>query len=153
MSRPSRDQYFLRIAEVVATRSTCQRRQVGCVLVDKHGHVLATGYNGVPSGMPHCRDNGDTTCPGRGAKSGTNLDKCQAIHAEQNALIQLADANQVDTVYCTVTPCMHCIKMLMNTSAKRLVYINRYPHPTVQAMWEDSGREWVCGKWEDSNAQ
>ena len=79
------DDYFLKMAELAALRSTCARRQVGCVLVDSNNHVAATGYNGVPKGFVHCLD---VPCIGADAQSGTRLDECYAVHAEMNALLQ-----------------------------------------------------------------
>lgn len=124
MSRPSKDVYFLRMALLVATRGTCARRQVGCVLVNERGHVLSTGYNGVASGMTHCTD---TRCPGARETSGNGLDKCQAIHAEQNALLQCKDVWSISKCYVTCSPCIHCVKLLMNTSCREVVFGAEYP--------------------------
>jgi len=85
--RPTQDEYFLKMAELVSTRATCARRKVGCVLVNSRKHILATGYNGVASGMPHCIDE---PCPGANYPSGEGLDKCEAIHAEQNAFASMS---------------------------------------------------------------
>ena len=92
--RPTWDVHFLSIAKTVAEMSTCFRRQVGCVLVDQHKVILATGFNGVPSKFEHCRDNPGHECPGANAPSGTNLDACQAILAEQNALLHCPDVRR-----------------------------------------------------------
>lgn len=116
-SRPHVDKYFLQMAKLVAQRSTCRRRQVGCVLVDSDNHVVATGYNGVPTKFPHCLD---IPCEGATAPSGESLDKCLAVHAEQNALLQLR-SNDWLTAYLTVTPCITCSKMLANSRVKRIV--------------------------------
>ena len=113
--RQPADFYFLRMALLVSERGTCVRRKVGCILVNKKNHVLATGYNGNPSGFSHCLDN---PCKGANSTSGKDLDKCEAIHAEQNALLQCKDVYDIHTVYCTVSPCIHCVKLLLNTSAK-----------------------------------
>lgn len=145
--RPDTNHYFLEIAAVVATRSTCLRRHVGCVLVDNRNHILATGYNGVPSGMPHCNkyDQFDAigypfACDGASAKSGEKLDACMAIHAEANALLQCPDVYAIETAYCTTMPCVHCIKLLLNTSCKRIVYIEDYPHSEAKQLWLTQGR-------------
>jgi dCMP deaminase len=146
MSRPDKDTYFLQMAKLVATRSTCLRRQVGAVAVNSLGHVLATGYNGVPAGEPHCNhyDEFDVTgyphaCEGACSKSGTNLDGCGALHAEWNMLIQVKDAQSIDTVYCTTAPCVTCTKMLMNTSAKRIIFCDDYPGSDQNMVrWERS---------------
>ena len=116
-SRPHIDNYFLQMAELVAQRSTCRRRQVGCVLVDSDSHVVATGYNGVPTNFTHCLD---VPCEGATAPSGESLEKCLAVHAEQNAFLQLR-SNDWLTAYLTVTPCITCAKMLANSRVKRIV--------------------------------
>lgn len=162
--RPSREQYFLRMASLAATRGTCFRRQVGCILVNERGHVLATGYNGVAAGLPHCNEGkigeaprvGDQTfdimpinypnvCKGAMAPSGTNLEACEAIHAEQNALLQCRDAYEIHTCYVTHSPCVTCVKLLMNTSCKRIIFIDRYAHDEqARRLWQmsDPGKVW-----------
>jgi dCMP deaminase len=122
--RISLDESFMTTAFVLSMRSTCQRRRVGCVLIDEHKHIIATGYNGVPSGAPHCIDGG---CAGVGLNSGDGLDRCESIHAEQNALLQCSNVMNIHTVYTTTFPCMHCFKMIANTGCKRLVYYEDYP--------------------------
>jgi len=137
MERISKDEYFSELAILVSRRGTCARRLVGCVLVCSRGHVLATGYNGVPSGHVHCID---SRCPGADFPSGTGLDKCEAIHAEQNALLQCQDVNQIDTAYVTAMPCMTCTKLLLNTSCKRIIYTEPYPHEEARQLWTKNGR-------------
>lgn len=122
--RISFDDAFMGVAYVLSLRSTCIRRNVGCVLIDKRNHILATGYNGNAAGDPHCIDK---PCAGANLASGTGLDRCEAIHAEQNALEQCSNVWAIETLYCTTIPCMHCAKMLRNTSLKRVVYIDSYP--------------------------
>jgi dCMP deaminase len=139
------------MAQLVASRSTCLRRSVGCVLVNARGHVLATGYNGVAAGDPHCNfhDEFDVTgfpyaCEGAHAKSGTALDACGAIHAEQNALLQCRDVFEIDTCYCTASPCVTCTKLLKNTSCRRIVFVEAYPHGDARELWLlRSDREWT----------
>lgn len=137
--RPSADAYFLAIAFLAATRGTCIRRRVGCVLVNERRHILATGYNGVARGRVHCIS---SPCAGSNFASGHGLDKCEAIHAEQNALLQCRDVYAVDTVFCTHSPCITCTKLLLNTGAKRIVFANEYPHAEARAMWMGDGRKW-----------
>lgn len=159
--RIGRDEWGLRLAEVTALRGTCLRRQVGCVLVDIDGHVLATGYNGVPKGEPHCNDvtwhdpsmSGGlefvqfrhlNACPGAHKPSGTGLTECEAVHAEMNAISQCRDVRLVNTVYVTASPCADCVKALMNTGAKRVVFREPYPHTVARDRWLRNGtREWV----------
>lgn len=147
MGKLSKEEYFVALAQLVASRGTCVRRKVGCVLTNKHGHVLATGYNGIPMGMVHCLDQpcGEASA----SASGDDLDKCEAmsrwysctIHAEANALLQCRNVYEIDTCYTTTFPCIHCIKLLANTSCKRIVYVNIYPGSEVNKMtkyWEET---------------
>lgn len=140
MSRKSKDQYFTEMALLTASRATCARRQVGCVLTDNDGHVLSTGYNGVPAGMPHCID---SPCAGANKPSGTGLELCQAVHAEQNALLQCPDVKRIHTAYCTASPCMTCVKLLMNTGCQRIVFSEEYPHSEAKDFWLSMNREWI----------
>jgi dCMP deaminase len=151
MTRPTREQWAMEIAKVTAQRSTCCRRSVGCVLVNARGHLLSTGYNGVAAGMQHCDEplvgTGATfypnACPGAHSPSGTNLDGCHALHAEQNALLQCRDIYQIDTAYVTTAPCMTCTKLLLNTSCKEIMYIDDYPQAEAsKTLWESAGRVW-----------
>lgn len=165
MSRLSVDHWAMQLAGACAQRSTCLRRAVGCVLLDEDNHVLATGYNGVASGLPHCNEAAvmgtgrkflgqrnvevldkakvfPHACPGAQASSGTQLDGCHAIHAEQNALLQCRDVREIHTCYCTTSPCMTCVKLLLNTGCRRIVFRDEYPHTEARALWEASGRAW-----------
>lgn len=135
--RPDRDEYFLAMAALVSLRATCKRRRVGCVLVDSNRFVLATGYNGVARGRPHCLDE---PCSGADLPSGMGLDLCQAIHAEQNAMLQCKDTQAIDTAYITVSPCVTCVKLLMNTSCKRIVFIENYTQLAAREIWKG---EWI----------
>lgn len=123
--RADTHKFYMKLAFFFATRSTCARRNVGCVMVDQRNHVLSTGYNGVASGQAHCR--GGKKCPGADAKSGTQLDACYALHAEQNAFLQCRDVHSIETIYVTAFPCVTCTKLIMNTSCKHIVYTEPYP--------------------------
>lgn len=140
--RPSRDVWGLDLATLVAQRATCARRQVGCVLVNKQGHILATGYNGPPRGFQHCTH--ETPCAGAALPSGTGLEACEAVHAEQNAMLQCRDVELIDTCYVTTAPCVTCTKLLLNTSCRRIVFVNDYPHSSASFyLWvKCGGREW-----------
>ena len=108
MTRPSWDEYFMEIAHLVKKRATCLRRQVGAVLV-KDKNILATGYNGTPSGIEHCLDRGCLR-EQMGIPSGERHEICRGLHAEQNAIIQAAKhGTNIDgaTLYCTNQPCVH----------------------------------------------
>ena len=137
-SRPHWDEYFSAIATVVASRSTCGRRAVGAVLVDKNKRIIGTGYNGVARGLEHCTR---IACPGALHKSGEGLDECEAIHAEANALVNCTDHMAIETIYCTSAPCIGCTKLLMNTTCNRIVFIEDYPK-NGRLLWEKLGREW-----------
>lgn len=136
--RPTKDEVYLQMTDTIATRSTCPRRQVGCIIVDKNGRILSTGYNGVAAGRPHCNEG--RACPGAGLSSGTGLDACEAIHAEQNAILLLPDPKLADTIYVSAFPCASCMKLLLGTSAKRIVYRQEYAHPESHAWWAEAGR-------------
>lgn len=137
--RPSIDATFLDIVKVLAKRSTCARRAVGALTVDFNHNVLSTGYNGVAKGMVHCTSK---KCPGADAPSGTKLDACLAIHAESNALLQCPDVMNIHTIYVTASPCINCTKLLLNTSCRRIVFLEKYPHGEAKDLWESAGREW-----------
>ncbi len=148
MDRIGLDEYFLRMATLASLRSTCARRHTGCVLVDREKHVAATGYNGVPVGFPHCR--GGERCSGAVAVPGESLDACLAVHAEANALLQCRDPYSLATAYCTDSPCMHCVKLLLNTSVQRVVFTRGYPHRDAPGLWtRQPGRTWehVMLRW------
>lgn len=152
-TRPLIVQYGLALARVASTRSTCLRRSVGCVLLDDRGRVLSIGYNGVPSGCPHCNEvtqnvNGTeiygNACPGARSASGTHLDDCYAIHAEQNALLQCRDPDSVVTCCVTTSPCVMCVKLLLNLPVcKTIAFLDEYTQPSAKQLWEQSGRLWV----------
>lgn len=138
--RPDSDDYFLQMAKLVAQRATCARRAVGCVLVNLQGHVLATGYNGVCRGEIHCTD---VPCPGAQQPSGQGLHLCQAIHAEQNALLQCRDINEIHAAYCTASPCIQCMRLLANTSVQRIVFLEEYPHAESRGLAAAHFIDWV----------
>lgn len=137
--RPDVHETWLMVANVIAGRGTCIRRRVGCVLVDRAGCIASSGYNGPGPGQPHCIDH---PCPGSGHASGTGLGECEAIHAEQNALITCKDHSQIETVYSTAAPCVHCTKMLLRTPATAVYFIEPYAN-SGQMLWERAGRKWI----------
>jgi dCMP deaminase len=138
--RPDWDEYFLRIAEVVAQRSTCGRRAVGCVLVDGYNNIISTGYNGPGAGLPNCSD--ESPCEAMSLVSGFEKDfKCQAVHAEANALIFCMMPRNLRACYVTTAPCVKCTNMLLNTPCERVVAreIN-VRHVAAIKLWESRGR-------------
>jgi dCMP deaminase len=137
--RPDIDTYFMSMAVLASSRASCSRRKVGCILTNQRNHVLATGYNGPASGQPNCQEH---PCAGVGLPSGEGLNLCEAIHAEQNALLQCRDVWSIHTAYCTASSCITCTKLLLNTSCQRIVFIEEYPHPEAKELWTRAGREW-----------
>jgi len=142
MSRPSWDEYFLKIAMLVSERSTCLRHHVGAVIV-KNKRILTTGYNGAAAGIKDCIERGCLRNE-RGIESGTRHEICRAIHAEQNAIIQ-GGLHGVDirdsTIYCTHTPCILCAKMLVNAGVKRFVTYADYPDTDALELFKEAGIE------------
>lgn len=118
MRRISKNKYFMDLAKLVAKRSTCLHRQVGCVLVDENDNILSTGYNGPPRGQDHCE-----TCL---KEETNNIHYCRAVHAEQNALLQCKDVMKIKKAYITDSPCNSCIKLFLNTSCEEIIYLKEY---------------------------
>ena len=141
-SRLSADEYFLKIASVVAERATCQRHHVGAVTV-RDKHILSTGYNGAPAGAKDCLELGCLRDE-LGIPSGTRHEICRGIHAEQNTIIQ-ASLHGVSiegaTVYCTHTPCVLCAKMLVNAKIKRFVTFGKYDDDSFLKLFREAGIE------------
>lgn len=138
-SRPSWDEYFISIVEDVATRSTCRRRKVGAILV-KDKRIIATGYNGGPTGLAHCLDIGCLR-EKLGIPSGQQHELCRGVHAEQNAIIQAARYGvhtDGSTLYCTTQPCVQCTKMLLNAGVKEIVYEEGYPDELSKQLLDES---------------
>lgn len=125
--RPSLDEYFMKMAYLASTRSTCLRRKVGAVIV-KDKRVLSTGYNGAPKGLPHCEEVGcireDKDIP-----TGERHELCRGVHAEQNAIIQAAvfgTSIEDGKIYTTNHPCVVCAKLLINANISEIIYDNDY---------------------------
>jgi dCMP deaminase len=131
----------MQLAEVAATRTTCIRKGVGCVLADGLGRVLAIGYNGVASGQPHCNEATSFKYQGFDAASVAvhghacightrpfgEPTNCEAVHAEQNAILQCKDTDAIYTAYVTTAPCKPCVKLLLNTGCCCIVFLNGHP--------------------------
>lgn len=140
MSRPAWEEYFMEIAVLVSKRSTCRRRHVGAVLV-KDKRILATGYNGAPSGLRHCLDIGclreDLEIP-----SGERHELCRGLHAEQNVIIQAAYHGVLireATLYCTNLPCSICTKMIINAGIVEILYLDGYADTMTKDMLDEAG--------------
>lgn len=137
--RPSWETYFMDICILVAKRSTCLRRSVGAIVV-KNKRILATGYNGAPSGVAHCIETG---CMRENLKvpSGERHELCRGIHAEQNAIIQAAFHGvsiEGATLFCTNLPCSICTKMIINAGIKKIYYLNGYADPMSKDMLREA---------------
>jgi dCMP deaminase len=139
LSRPSWNEYFMSITRIVAKRSTCLRRKVGAILV-KDKRILATGYNGAPSGLRHCEEVGclreNTSVP-----SGERHELCRGLHAEQNAIIQAAYHGfsiRGATLYCTNKPCVICSKMLINAGIRKILYEDGYDDELADQMLREA---------------
>ncbi len=144
VERPSWTAYFMGIADLVATRSTCIRRKVGAILV-KDRRILCSGYNGAPSNVAHCTESG---CLRDQMKipSGEKHELCRGVHAEQNAIIQAAYHGisvNGSTLYCTDQPCSICTKMLINAGIISVHFRNKYNDPISTKMMEEAGVELI----------
>jgi dCMP deaminase len=144
--RPTWHQYFLTITRNVAERSTCTRAKVGAVIV-RDKNILATGYNGAPAGLPHCLDVGCLVYTSR-TPSGENEENCfRTIHAEINAIAQAAKngASIRDAdIYITHTPCIHCVKVLINTGIRRIFYEREYKRATIEELLRGGRIQMEC---------
>lgn len=134
----------MEMCDVVAKRSTCLRRQVGAVVVNDK-RILATGYNGAPSGLRHCDEVGCLRQQ-QGVASGDKLEMCRGLHAEQNAIIQAAlygISLRNSVIYTNLEPCVTCSKMIINAGISRVVFRDPYPHSLAHELLREAGVE-VC---------
>ena len=150
IERPSFEQWALDIAQIVATRATCVRRSVGAVLLNGRGRILATGYNGRAAGLAHCaehpcgRRSRPFVLPGAEAVAHPETDVCEAVHAEQNALLSCHEVRDIETCVVTVSPCFNCTKLLLNTGTKRIVFGGFHSdHGKSERLWVSAGRAWI----------
>jgi dCMP deaminase len=142
--RPDWEEYFMEIARVVATRSSCLRRQVGAVVV-KNRQILATGYNGVPRGLAHCDERGCLRDQ-LGIPSGERHELCRGLHAEQNAVIQAAYhgvAINGSEIYATLQPCVSCAKTLVNAGIVAVYFCGVYPDDLSMDVFKEAGTRLV----------
>jgi dCMP deaminase len=157
MRRLSWDEYFMQIARLVSQRSTCQRRNIGAVMV-KDKRILATGYNGPPTKTAHCTEKGCLRTK-LNIPSGEKHELCRGLHAEQNAIIQagLYGINLKGAVlYCTHQPCIVCAKMLINAGIKKVVFEGNYPDELAKEMLAEAKIEMALfrsqkERWGDAN--
>ena len=142
--RPSWENYFMGITELVAKRSTCRRRSVGAIIV-KDKRILTTGYNGAPSGIRHCLEVGCLR-EQLNVASGERHELCRGIHAEQNAIIQAAfhGVSIKDAIlFCTNLPCSICAKMVINAGIKKIYYRSGYADALSENMLQEASIEMV----------
>jgi dCMP deaminase len=131
MNRPSWDEYFMSIAYNVAERSNCVRRQIGAVIV-RERNIISTGYNGTPTGVKNCFEGGCPRCAGT-APSGTSLDTCLCVHAEENAICFAARhgaRTEGGILFSTTRPCFGCLKDSIQAGISRIVYVEPYDYET-----------------------
>lgn len=146
--RPSWDEYFMDIVELVKKRSTCLRRQVGALIV-KDKRILATGYNGAPVGCKHCEEIGCLRDK-LNIPSGQRHEICRAAHAEQNAIVQAAYSGtsvKDSTMYVTTQPCVLCAKLIINAGITKIVFKGDYPDRLAMELLQEAGVRVV--KYED----
>jgi len=139
IKRPDWTEYFMDITRLIARRSTCIRRQVGAIVV-KDKRILATGYNGVPTGLAHCEDVGCIR-EQNNIPSGQRHELCRGLHAEQNVIIQAAfhgiSINGA-TLFCTTLPCSICLKMLINSGITSIIYEQGYPDALAESLLKEA---------------
>lgn len=129
MAKPGWHEYYLDICVQVARRSSCVKRQNGCVVV-KDNRIVSTGYNGTPRGVPNCNEGGCARCNDPSIPSGTRLDECLCSHSEENAVVQAAYHGvslKGATIYTQISPCIWCAKMIINSGITKVVYLSQYP--------------------------
>jgi dCMP deaminase len=145
LNRPEWNEYFMEIAHVVKTRGNCSRRQVGAIAV-RDRKILSTGYNGTPRGIKNCCDGGCARCSSD-APSGSGLGECTCCHAEENTIVQAAYHGiqlKDSTLYCTLSPCLLCAKMIINAGIVKVYYAEEYKFSQqTKALFEEAGVECI----------
>ena len=152
--RPSWDEYFMAIAEVVASRSVCLRHNIGAVIVNRDRQILSTGYNGPPRGMKHCAERGGCIRERNGVASGTRQEYCFGLHAEQNAIVQAGREGirlLGSILYCTYQPCSLCARMIVNAGIREVHFLADYPDELTQTILTEGGV--TCVKWDGPTAE
>lgn len=144
IERPSWNEYFFNILEVVKTRSSCLRRQIAAIAV-RDKRILATGYNGAPTGIRHCVDRGGCMRELQNIPSGSQQEKCMAIHAEENLIVQAAVHGislKGCEIYCTHQPCIMCARKIISIQPRGLYYMNHYPDQDAFDLFNEVGEYW-----------
>ncbi len=134
------DEVYLEMALALAQRSTCLDKKVGCIIINSMNEIIASGYNGAPRGELHCISLNFCI-----KDKYNNPDLCPSAHAEQNALLQCRVPEKIHTIYLTLSPCVSCIRIIMNTPCKKIVFLHEHRHPHAKDMWlnKGKGREWI----------
>jgi dCMP deaminase len=152
--RPTWQHYFMEMAVLAASRSTCLRRQVGAVLV-KDNQILSTGYNGSPKGIAHCAEVGCLR-EQNAIPSGQMHELCRGVHAEQNAIIQAGingTSTKGATIYCTHQPCSICARLIINAEIKTVYVANTYPDKLAEQLFREAGVELIHYRVSDGKIQ
>lgn len=136
-SRISKRKAYIEIAVTLSRRSTCLDKRVGCVITNRKNEIIASGYNGAPRGELHCISLGYCI-----KEAFHDLNRCPSAHAEQNALLQCRVPEQIHTIYTTLSPCISCIRIIMNTPCKKIVFLHEHRHSYAKNMWIHKGGEW-----------
>lgn len=141
------DSRFMEMADLIGSWSSCfqENRQVGAVIV-KDKRIITTGYNGAPSGVKSCKEKGECLRKKLNIASGTRLESCYAVHAEQNAIAQAAKLGECvegATIYVTHQPCTICTKMIINSGIKKVIYKNGYPDEFSKVLLQEAGVELI----------
>ncbi|TKJ30861.1 MAG: cytidine deaminase [Chloroflexi bacterium B3_Chlor] len=147
--RPSWDEYFISIAQVVASRSVCLRHKIGAMIVDDDKQILSTGYNGPPRGMRHCADRAACIREKGGIASGMQQEYCFGLHAEQNTIVQAAREGirlLGSTLYCTYKPCSLCARMIVNAGIGEVHFMADYPDDLRLTILTEGGVTYI--KWD-----
>ncbi len=132
--RLPKEQVYLEMAVKLAHRSTCIDKQVGCIITNVRNEIIASGYNGSPRGELHCIDLGYCI-----KDAFNNVNRCPSAHAEQNALLQCTVPDKIHAIYLTLSPCVVCIRIIMNTPCEKIIFLKEHKHQYAKNMWK--------GKW------
>jgi len=142
-TEPTWDEVFMSQAYSMSYKSTCLRRRTGAVIVNRHNQIVASGYNRSPEGLKSCKERGGCYRREMGYASGEGLDACRAIHAEQDALLQLPGRRTIGpdggTLYCTTFPCLGCAKGIISSGIRKIVFLESYPDAASRAMLDEAG--------------
>jgi len=142
-TEPTWDEVFMSQAYSMSYKSTCLRRRTGAVIVNRHNQIVASGYNRVPTGLKSCKERGGCYRREMGYASGEGLEACRAVHAEQDAIMQLSrpEAGNLDgaALHCTTFPCLGCAKAIISAGLRKIVFLESYPETASRGMLDEAG--------------